>query len=211
MSYIVRPLITWPGKPTSSWQRKRDVFKAGWSQTVDLLERELHHLNAKQVVLEMAVRERDIRNDGMIRADARPSAPGVVLRFTGKHGPMTMPCDKFTDWQANVRAIALSLEALRKVDRYGVTQTGEQYTGWKALPEVANDIDAAALFIASTVSRVQPAAAYPAAVIKADAIAFQAAYRIAVKVAHPDAGGSHNAFIELQRHGDVLRRHHKIE
>jgi hypothetical protein len=36
--------------------------------------------------------------------------------------------------EANVRAIALALEALRKVDRYGVTKRGEQYAGWKALP-----------------------------------------------------------------------------
>jgi hypothetical protein len=38
------------------------------------------------------------------------------------------------DWQHNVRAIALGLEALRKVDRYGITRRGEQYAGWKALP-----------------------------------------------------------------------------
>jgi hypothetical protein len=37
-------------------------------------------------------------------------------------------------WQANVRAIALALEALRAVDRYGVTKRGEQYQGWTALP-----------------------------------------------------------------------------
>jgi hypothetical protein len=37
-------------------------------------------------------------------------------------------------WQHNVRAIALTLEALRAVDRYGATETGQQYTGFKALP-----------------------------------------------------------------------------
>jgi hypothetical protein len=34
----------------------------------------------------------------------------------------------------NARAIALGLEALRKVDRYRITKRGEQYTGWSALP-----------------------------------------------------------------------------
>src|SRR4029077_707905 len=28
----------------------------------------------------------------------------------------------------------LGLEALRKVERYGIAKRGEQYTGWKALP-----------------------------------------------------------------------------
>lgn len=202
-TYTVRPIITWPGKPTPSYARKRDTFKAGWSQTINLLERELRNLNAKQIVLEMNVRERDIRNDGMIRADARPSLPGVILRFTGKHGPMTMPCDRFTDWQANVRAIALSLEALRKVDRYGVTQTGEQYRGWKALTEVVDDVDAAAQFLGK-LAMVLPI------VVKNDAAAFQIAYRSASKAAHPDTGGSHEQFVALQKHGDVLRRHHGI-
>jgi hypothetical protein len=39
----------------------------------------------------------------------------------------------FPAWQNNVRAIALALEALRKVDRYGVTRGNEQYTGFRAL------------------------------------------------------------------------------
>jgi len=46
-----------------------------------------------------------------------------------------MPCDSFRDWEANLRAIALSLEHLRAVDRYGVTtEEEEQYTGWLRLP-----------------------------------------------------------------------------
>ena len=49
---------------------------------------------------------------------------------------MRFPCDTFTDWQANVRGIALALEALRAVDRYGVTQQAEQYRGWTALPDL---------------------------------------------------------------------------
>jgi len=33
-----------------------------------------------------------------------------------------------------MRAIALSLQALRAVDRYGVARRAEQYRGWKQLP-----------------------------------------------------------------------------
>jgi hypothetical protein len=35
-------------------------------------------------------------------------------------------------WQHNVRSIALGLEALRAVDRYGITRRGEQYAGFRA-------------------------------------------------------------------------------
>lgn len=53
--------------------------------------------------------------------------------------PLRYPCDTFDDWQDNVRAIALALEALRTVDRYGVTKRAEQYKGWAALPSPNGD------------------------------------------------------------------------
>lgn len=119
-------------------------FTAGWSDTLDILSRELYQLNAKNVVLEVDYRERDLRLDGMLRADAKCQSPSVRLAFESKHGPLTYATDVFhkvsyrrggmqDDWQHNVRAIAMALEALRKVDRYGITKRGEQYVGWKAI------------------------------------------------------------------------------
>jgi len=75
-----------------------------------------------------------IRRDGWIRANAAPLSPAIVLSFESDYGPLSYPCDTFTDWRANVRAVALAPEALRKVNRYGVGRSGEQYKGWKALP-----------------------------------------------------------------------------
>lgn len=46
---------------------------------------------------------------------------------------MQFPCAAFLKWEDNIRAIALSLESLRQVDRYGVTQHAEQYRGWNKL------------------------------------------------------------------------------
>ncbi|WP_234797266.1 molecular chaperone DnaJ [Mycobacteroides chelonae] len=85
-------------------------------------------------MLEIALREQDFRVDGLPRANARPEHPGVILNITTAHkGHLRFPCDRFKDWHDNLRAIALALEALRKVDRYGVTQHGEQYAGWRAI------------------------------------------------------------------------------
>ena len=209
MSYIVRPIVMWPGKPTASYARRRSPFRAGWTQTSTLLDRELAQQRARQVVLQMYVRERDIRNDGMIRADARPDQPGVVLSFEGKYGPVQMPCDRFFDWQDNVRAIALSLEALRTVDRYGVTQKGEQYAGWKALPAAAGVLatpeEAARLIAKETGWDTPDRWSTP---ILNSAEQFQSAYRAAAQRVHPDKGGMHEAWITLQRAVDILKRHH---
>lgn len=132
IDWRVVPIQKWPGENTRA--RKRSPFDATWMQTTSLLERELKQLRARQIVLQMAVTDDDIRQDGWIRATARPAHPGVILSMDSRYGPLSYPCDTFHDWQDNVRAIALALEALRKVDRYGVTKRGEQYTGWKALP-----------------------------------------------------------------------------
>lgn len=41
----------------------------------------------------------------------------------------TDSCDR---WQDNVRSIALGLEALRAVDRFGISREGQQYAGFRA-------------------------------------------------------------------------------
>ena len=143
MIYTTRPLSdrTWL-RPDAA--RKRSQFDSTWSDTLELLAREIKHLGGRDVVIEVDVREHDIRNDGMLRSNARtPEHPAVLVAFESRdHGPMLHRCDKFERsyrtesiaWQENVRAVAKRLEALRAVDRYGATESGEQYVGFKALP-----------------------------------------------------------------------------
>jgi hypothetical protein len=130
------PLQVWPGKKTESWAQKRAVFRSTFQQTLDLMDRELRMLGAKEILIQAYCGQEDIRlSDGWLKSSARPKQPGIILTFKKKDGRiLSMPCDRFNKYEDNLRAIALSLEALRSVDRYGVTQTGEQYKGWEALP-----------------------------------------------------------------------------
>jgi hypothetical protein len=70
--------------------------------------------------------------------NAKVGFPGVRIAFESKYGPLTYATDEFVTRPARLAdqrpRIALALQALRAVDRYGVTKRGEQYTGWKALP-----------------------------------------------------------------------------
>lgn len=142
MRYTVRPISdrTW-FRPAGT--RIASRFDSTWSSTQALLGREIDHLHGRDIVIEVDVEERHIRLDGMLRSDARAASPAVVVAFeTTQHGPMLYRCDRYTrgwrtggaDWQENVRAIALTLQSLRAVDRYGATETGQQYAGFKALP-----------------------------------------------------------------------------
>lgn len=131
----LRPIDIWPG--TQTRERRRSNFSAQWRDTLNLLDRELWHLGKggqyAGTVLQIAMREQDFRIDGMPRANAVAQHPGVILNIDSVHGALSYPCDTFTHWQDNLRAIALGLEALRKVERYGITQTGQQYRGWRAI------------------------------------------------------------------------------
>lgn len=131
MTYTVRPVSD---RTNFTGKHRRSQFGTAWPETERLLLAEVRHLSGRDLVVEVDVREGDIRNDGRIRAAARPETPGVRVAFESRHGPLVYATDRFNHWQDNVRAVALGLEALRKVDRYGITERGEQYAGWKALP-----------------------------------------------------------------------------
>lgn len=143
MKYEMRPLGNWTDPETAD-RRGAHVFKASWRDTLVLLGDEIERIGGKEpVVLQVDVQEGDIRLDGMLRANAKVGHPGVVISFESKFGPLRYATDAherqyaglgMEGWQANVRAIALALTALRAVDRYGVSRRGEQYTGWRALP-----------------------------------------------------------------------------
>lgn len=133
----LRPLLAWPRAETVN--RRRSPFRSTWSDTVELLRRELRQLDGgtyyPDTVLQLALREQDFRlTDGLPRANAIPSMPGVILNIESTTaGPLSYPCDAFDRWTDNLRAIALGLEALRKVGRYGITPGNEQYRGWRAI------------------------------------------------------------------------------
>jgi hypothetical protein len=138
----IRPLVTWTD-PVTGNRRGSHLFRAGWPATLDLLLREFDYLDGTgPIVVQVDAQQSDIRADGRLKARARVGFPGVVVSFASRFGPLRYATDAYEQqysgtlagWQANVRAIALALEALRAVDRYGVTRRGEQYQGWTALP-----------------------------------------------------------------------------
>lgn len=133
MRATFRALPVWP-YPVTAERRSRWTFKASWSETLSLLEYEIDRLSGHTIVIGAGFRTGDIRLDGMPRADARePSHPGIEISFDSIHGRLTYSTDVCERWQHNVRAIALGLEALRAVDRHGISKRGQQYAGFAQL------------------------------------------------------------------------------
>lgn len=198
MKITFRPLGVWPYEHTDP-RRGRSTFKAPWSNTLDLMARELEHLGAHEVVIQADFRESDIRLDGMPRLKARePSHPGIIISFESRMGPLQYATDAHERWEHNVRAIALGLEALRAVDRYGITRSGEQYQGWRQLT-AGNGGPTTQEQALELVGRL---AAVPANELREPDL--RRAYRHALTKAHPDHGGSTDTLMAVREAGRIL-------
>lgn len=196
------PLNKWPGEKTRT--RKRSPFAAKQNKVYSDLERELNHLRARNIVVQAFLSEDDIRNDGWPRSSARFHEPGIVLSFRARDGEdISFPCDTYNNWESNLRAICLTLTALRAIDRYGVTKRSEQYKGWKKIEspthEQTRDYQWALEHLAH-LADVDPAA------IRNNPTAIDLAYRAAARKTHPDTGGNTEAFQLLQDAMTLLRR-----
>lgn len=192
----VKPIITWPG--VTHAEHVRSNFSAPWTATLELLNRELWHLEARDIVLQVAIEPQQFRLDGYPRAGAKQLHPGIILTMTTKVGPLSYPCDTYATWRDNLRAIALALEALRKVDRYGVTKHGEQYQGFAAIEarpaSEFTDTEAVGTWLRSLV---------PTGGVVPNTWAILV--RVAKRLAHPDQGGDTDTFDRVMRAEAYLR------
>lgn len=206
MRYVTRPLSIEAKTRIKNVTRVGSQFSASWKSTLDLLDRELWNLGVRTTfVMQIDVTETDLKLNGTLRANARPASPAVAISVERQgRPPLLFACGKFPHWQENVRAIALGLEALRKVERYGITQANEQYAGFKSLPSgepmpaPKMTVEEAADFIAACLRDIgfEVAAGGPAT-RQHVLIDPGNAYRVAAKRLHPDAGGDAALFRRL--------------
>ena len=192
MNISFRRIERWPGKPLARHQQKEARFDTPFPKTVEQLKEELRKIGARDVVIQTTFHAMQFSpRTGWPYADAEPETAQVILSFTSKNGPLSFPCDTYTAFDDNVRAITLALEALRAVDRYGVTRNAEQYAGWKKIAAPAE------VHIFNTPE---------------DAEAFinehGGTYKDAARKLHPDntETGSHDLFVRLQAAMMMLER-----
>lgn len=211
-----RSVVGWTDPETPD-RDSRYRFKATAAATRQLLRQEAGMLGASDVIVELAVPATSLYKDGSgLRADRSHTVQhvGVVVRLIGTvHGDLRYACDQFDGWEANLRAIALGLEALRKVERYGIGRRGEQYVGWAALPpgtpmgaaaaEPAMTLEHAAAVLAGAGDTFSPSD------VLADPDDARAAYRVAAKRYHPDTGGSTETFQKVEEAWRLVQVHHE--
>ena len=150
---------------------------------------ELELLKAEDVVISSNVA---VRRDGLPYANQRqPDDPGVVLYFKRNGADVCIPCDRWNKVDANLRAIGKTVEAIRGIERWGAGDLIDAaFSGItnKALPAnvIVTPYTKRAWYEVLEVSQ----SASPEIV--------KAAYRQKALKAHPDHGGSPEAFQEVQ-------------
>ena len=185
MKATFRPLAAWP---YPEQKHRPALFKVGYARTMQDLEYEIEAVRGSDLIIGVVATERDVRMDGRLKADAKVNHAGVEVSFQVPDGRrLTFHTDVHSgyreSWQDNLRAIALGLESLRAVQRYGITTgLGEQYAGFAQL----------------TAGGPDPA--------KGKLLAERAGgIRQALMAHHPDRGGDDRDFADVVAYRDSLQ------
>jgi hypothetical protein len=149
------------------------------------LELEVDRLGARNPVLSTNV---SLRLDGRPRSDENPTDPGAAIYFSFKGKAVVLACDRFQTVADNIAAIAGHIEALRRVERYGVGTIEQALAGYKALP-ADSAANWRAVFGFGADARVT--------VDQVDT-----AYKTLAKTKHPDVGGTEIEMAHLNRARD---------
>lgn len=181
--------LAWPmqWKRTPVHQRQSAIFRTGFGKARDMLVNEVRKLGGRNLVISS---NNNLRKDGLPYANQRePEDVGVAVYFDLFGKQQCVPCDKWTKVTDNLYAIALCIEALRGLERWGAKDMVQaSFTGFAALPDYtsANYID------------------YFEGVIDLEHL--RERYKNLAKELHPDAGGNANDFAIMQSEYEAKKR-----
>ena len=189
-----------------------DLFQSSYESTVAKLKEELRLIRVERAVVSIVYAKGSLRKDGLPMENANMTYPGVMISFDKPTGGVSLATDKYASWMFNLRGIALSLEALRGINRWGCSEQDQQYLGFPALPPPDPDIletgEDAARFIARLVDPDAEDA------LAETLLGSEAMYRVMrpqiLKNTHPDQrnGQGNTEFAKFQKAEELLEQHY---
>jgi hypothetical protein len=183
--------LQWPLGWKRTQRRKSAPYRIGFVAARDHLVHELQLLGARNVVISTNV---PTRLDGLPLAAGRVQNgdPGVAVYWMQGNQARAMACDKWLRVESNIRAMGLSIAAMRALDRCGTSEILDRvFTGFAQLPAMASSDGSRPWRDVFGIAVDQPRDVQRQLVDKL--------YRELALKCHPDRGGSHEALVELNR------------
>ena len=167
--------LAWPAGWTRTKSKQRGSFQVTFARARDELMSEISRMGGRLPVLSSNLL---LRRDGLPYAQqGRVDDPGIAVYFEYKGKPMCFACDRYTNIEANTRAIQLSISAIRGLERWGASGMMERaFTGFVALEAPKGDWR-------DVLDPLDP----------------EGSYRQLRSQHHPDKGGAHGEFDKVQR------------
>ncbi len=192
--------LQWPDgwSRTAPDERKRSRFvnqrkeRLGVTLALNEVLAELRRMGASNVVLTSNL---PTRRDGLPYGDGRAGDPGIAVWFVLRDQERVFACDCWTTPADNMHAIALSIEALRGLERWGAADVvARAFAGFRALP-AGDDAHAGTRSDPHTKRHWRDVLDVRSTdLTNVDLLAIvKARYRNLMKTAHPDAGAASSA------------------
>jgi hypothetical protein len=188
--------LQWPPgwRRTPPEERAPSRFFHGFSAALSSLRNELRMLGAANMVI---TSDLPVRRDGMPYAEGRRGTdPGIAVWFVHGGHEHVMACDKYISIADNLRALALSIGALRGLERWGASDMmARAFRGFSALPPGQAERAHWRHVLGISLPNVPPDATADQRRDILDTV--RASYRTLIKLAHTDVGGTNDRAVEL--------------
>ena len=172
--------LSWPDHIPRARTRERGKFSASLSAALTNVQTSLR-LFAKDSGKPLSGL---VISSNVTLGSEKPSDPGVAIWFVWDGLQVCIPVDRYESVAANLQAIHHVVEARRVELRHGtLALVRASFMGFKALPAPAGSHWSDLLGVSRTATRDQ----------------IEAAHREKAKRAHPDAGGSNEAMVTLNK------------
>ncbi len=194
--------LQWPDgwKRTAPELRARSRFYLGFADALRTMRAELERIGAANVVI---TSDLPVRRDGLPYAQdpRRGTDPGIAVWFQLGGQERVWACDRWLSPAENLRAIALSIEALRGLERWGAGDVVTRaFAGFNALPPgpepppTSNPAPDWRAVFGRDIAVLYDRKTYNAAMTLR---AIRQRYHEAMRSAHPDQGGHHDRAVVL--------------
>ena len=191
--------LSWPVGYPRTQHRKQSRFGRSLAESRDDLLDQIRRLGGTSVIISSNAK---LRNDGLPYSK-QPTVDdsGVAVYFTYQNQQVVFACDKWEEIGENIRALGLAIEAIRGLERWGVSDMlPRTFTGFMALPSGGG-----------VPVTIEPSVQDWRTVLKLPKIAnwdtVTKAYRKRRVESHPDKGGSNEEFTAVEAAYQQAKQH----